>query len=77
MKRQNLNLNYFEHFLLFISIATGCVLISAFPSSVGISVGITSSVLGQYSLLFAIVIQNIGQNKKKWHTNNTKWKIMN
>ena len=46
IKRHNLNLNYFEHFLLFISAASGCDLISAFPSSVGISAGIASSVLG-------------------------------
>ena len=45
-KRHILNLNYFRHFLLFISAASGCDLISAFPSSVGISVGIASSVLG-------------------------------
>ena len=39
-------LNYFEHFLVFISAVSGCVLISAFASSVGIPVGITSSALG-------------------------------
>ena len=35
-------LNHFEHFLVFIS----AILISAFASSVGIPVGITSSALG-------------------------------
>ena len=38
-------LNYFEHLLLLISKITGCVSISAFASSVGIPIEITSSVL--------------------------------
>ena len=36
-------LNYFEHFLLFVSFVNGCVSVSAFASLVGISVGIASS----------------------------------
>ena len=36
-------LNYIEHFLLLGFKITGCISISAFASSVGISIGITSS----------------------------------
>ena len=36
-------LNYIEHSLILISTITGCVSISAFPSLVGIPIGITSS----------------------------------
>ena len=39
-------LNYTEHLLVVISTITGCVYISAFTSSVRISVGITSSATG-------------------------------
>ena len=36
-------LNYFEHFLVFVSAVNGCVSISAVASLVGVPVGITSS----------------------------------
>ena len=39
-------LNYFNHILIVISTITGCILISAFPSLVGIPVGVTSSAIG-------------------------------
>ena len=39
-------LNYFEHILIFISVISCCVSISAFVSLVGTPVGITSSALG-------------------------------
>ena len=39
-------LNYFEHFLVFVSYVSGTVLISAFASLVGVPIGIASSVLG-------------------------------
>ena len=39
-------LNYIEHFLILASTITGCISISAFASSFGIPVGITSSVIG-------------------------------
>ena len=39
-------LNYIEHFLILASTITGCVSISAFSSSVGIPVEITSSGIG-------------------------------
>ena len=35
--------NYFEQFLLFVSVVNGCVSVSAFASLVGISVGIGRS----------------------------------
>ena len=39
-------LNYFEHFLIFISVVRGCVSVSAFASLVGVPVGIASSAVG-------------------------------
>ena len=36
-------LNYFEHFLVFVSAVSGCVSFSSFASLVGVPVGITSS----------------------------------
>ena len=39
-------LNYIEHLIILISAVTGCILISAFASLVGIPVGITSSAIG-------------------------------
>ena len=39
-------LNYIEHFLILVSPVTGCISISAFASLIGISIGITSSVVG-------------------------------
>ena len=53
-------LNYLEHFLMFISAASGCVSISAFSSLVDIPVGITSSALG-----LKISTINAGINKYK------------
>ena len=44
-KNTRRNLNYFEHFLLFILAASSCVSISAFALSVNISVCVTSSAL--------------------------------
>ena len=39
-------LSYIEHFLILASTITGCISISAFTSSIGILVGIKSSVMG-------------------------------
>ena len=39
-------INYIEHVLILASTVTGCVSISAFPSLVGIPIGITSSAKG-------------------------------
>lgn len=36
-------LNYFEHFPVFISFASGCVSITLFPSIVSVPIGIASS----------------------------------
>ena len=45
-KKVCLPLNYFKHFLVFISGVSGCVSISTFTSLVGVSVGISSSAVG-------------------------------
>ena len=39
-------MDYFEHFLIFISTVSSCVSISAFASLIGVVVGITNSALG-------------------------------
>ena len=39
-------LNYFEHFLIFVSAVGGCVSISVFTSLTSVPVGITSSAVG-------------------------------
>ena len=43
-------LNYFEHFLVIVSAADGCVLMNAFTSLDGVPVGIASSAAGFKSL---------------------------
>ena len=40
------DLNYIENLLISVSAVTGCVSISAFDSSVGLPMGITSSAVG-------------------------------
>ena len=39
-------LNYFEHFLVSVSVVSGCVSTSAFASLFGVPVGITISAIG-------------------------------
>ena len=39
-------LNLIEHFLISASAVTGCILVSAFASLLGIPIGITSSAIG-------------------------------
>ena len=39
-------MDYFEHFLIFISTVSSCVSISAFASLIGVVVGITNFALG-------------------------------
>ena len=63
-------LNYIKHFLILASVITGCVSISAFASSVGIPIGITSSAIGLK--ICAIVpgikkYKSVIKNKKKKH----------
>ena len=44
-KKVRTTLNYIEHFLILASAITGCILISAFVSLLGIPIGITSSAI--------------------------------
>ena len=39
-------LNYMEHFLILLSVVTGCIPISVFLSFLGIPIGVKSSALG-------------------------------
>ena len=45
-KRVCASLNYIEHFLILVSTITGCILISASASLLGIPIEITSSAIG-------------------------------
>ena len=63
-------LNYTEPFLILASTITGCISISAFPSLIGTSIGITSSEIGLK--IFAVAAgfkkyKSIIKKKKKKH----------
>ena len=45
-KKKIRSLNYFEHFILFVSVVIGCFSISAFASLVDVPVGIANSAVG-------------------------------
>ena len=45
-KKECKALNFFEHFLFYISAVNGCVIISAFASLIGVPVGIAGSAVG-------------------------------
>ena len=51
-------LNYFKHFLVFMSAVSGCVSISAFSSLVGVPVGIASCEVGIKICAITAVINN-------------------
>ena len=59
-------LNYTEHSFILISKITGCILISALDSLVGISIGITSSATGIKICIITVGIKKYKSiNKKK------------
>ena len=62
-------LNYFEHFLAFVSAASGCVSISTFPSLVVFSEGIANPALGLKICVITAGIKRyqsvINKNSKK------------
>ena len=63
-------LNYIEHFLILVSIITGCVSIFAFASLVGIPIGITSSAIRLKICAITVAIKiykSIIKKKKKKH----------
>ena len=63
-------LNYVKHFLILPSTINGCILISAFASFLGISIGITSSATGLKICALAAGIKkhkSIIKKKKKKH----------
>ena len=57
-KRKNvcMTLNCIEHFLILASAVTRCISISAFASLLGITIGITSSVIGLKICAITLVI---------------------
>ena len=58
-------MNYFKHFPGFVSAVSGCVLISAFASLIGVTVGIVSSVVGRKTLWSLQELKSICQYVKK------------
>ena len=69
-KKVYTTLSYVEHFLILASTINGCILISAFASFLGISIGITSSATGLKICAIAAGIKkykSIIKKKKKKH----------
>ena len=67
-KRACTILNHIEHLLILASTVTGCIPISAFPSLIGIPVGIASSAVGIKICAITAVIkkyQSIMKENKK------------
>ena len=63
-------LNYIEHFLIWASAITGCILISTFASLIGIPIKILSSAIGLKICAIAVEIKkhrSIIKKKKKKH----------
>ena len=61
-------MNYFEHFLFFISAASGCVSISVFTLLTGVFVGIISSAAGLKMCAITVGIkkyESVIKNKRK------------
>ena len=61
-------MNYFEHFLFFISAASGCVSISVFTLLTGVFVGIISSAAGLKMCTITVGIkkfESVIKNKRK------------
>ena len=58
-------LNYNEHFLILASTSTGCILISAFASLIGIPIGITSLAVGLEICVITAEIKNYKSIIKK------------
>ena len=65
-------LNYYEHFLIFISAVSGCVSISVFTSLVGVPVGIASSAVGINICAITAEIKMYKSNIKKMRKKHNK-----
>ena len=74
-------LNYIEHFLILVSIVTGCVFISAFVSLIGLPVDIASSAIGLKVCVITPGIKKcelITLKKEEWNSKlNNKSKLNN
>ena len=69
-KKVWVTLNYIEHFLILASAVTGCILISAFASLLGIPIWITSSAIGLKICAITAVVKkykSIIKKKKRKH----------
>ena len=64
-KKMSRALNYFDHFLVFVSDANGCVSISTFASLVGVPVSILSSAAGLKMSATTGAIKKYNSNIKK------------
>ena len=64
------DLPYVDHFLILVSTVIGCISISAFPSLLGIPIGITSSAIGLKVCTTTVRIEkykSITKKNKKKH----------
>ena len=60
-KKSCATLNYIEHFVILASTVTGSILTSAFASSRGFSIGITSPVIGLKICAISAAVKSIRQ----------------
>ena len=71
-KKVCITLNYIQNFLILASAITGCILITAFPSLLGISIGITSSAIGLNIRAIAAATKMYKSIMKKMKKNHAK-----
>ena len=71
-KKVCITLNYIQNFLILASAITGCILITAFPSLLGISIGITSSAIGLNIRAIAAATKMYKSMLKKMKKNHDK-----
>ena len=64
-KKVCMTLNYIEHFLILASAVTRYILISAFTSLLGISIGITSSAMGLKIYTITARIKKLKSKRRK------------
>ena len=69
-------LNYFEHFLVFVSAFKGCVSIPAFASVIGVPVAIVSSAVGIKIYEVTAGIKKYKSIKKKKRKNHDKIELL-
>ena len=59
------SLNYFEHFLVFVSSVSSCASTSVFPSVADVSIGVTSSPIGWKTGTITARIKTLESSRKR------------